>query len=127
MPRAQGRYILRTVLLMSVYVALNVAAIMGAFDRLDRLGRALVAASVALSVALQIWAVFAQIKESDEFIRMMLIKQFLIAAGAAIAISSAWGFAESYAQAPHAPGWFVYILYNACYEITAPFIKSTRL
>lgn len=112
---------------MSVYVALNVAAILGAFDRLDPLGMWLVAASVAVPVALQIWAALAQIKESDEFIRMMLMKQFLIAAGAAISLSSAWGFAESYAHAPHAPGWLVYLLYNACYGLTAPFIRSTRL
>ena len=112
---------------MSIYVALNVAAIFGVFDRLDTLGQSLVAAAVAIPVALQIWAALAQIKESDEFIRMMLMKQFLIAAGAAISLSSAWGFAESYAHAPHAPGWLVYILYNACYGITAPFVKSTRL
>ncbi|MDV6330083.1 hypothetical protein [Asticcacaulis sp. 201] len=127
MPKAQGRYIFRTLLFMSIYVALNVAAILVVFDGLDPLGKALVAACVAVPVALQIWATLAQIKESDEFIRMMLTKQFLIAAGAAISLSSAWGFAESYAHAPHAPGWLVYILYNGCYGLTAPFLKTTRL
>jgi len=127
MQAADTRYIFRTLLFMAIYVALNVSSIFGVFDRLDHLEQYVLSAAVAIPVALQIWASLALIKESDEFVRMMLTKRFLIASGTAIALFSAWGFAESYAHAPHAPGWLIYPLYWGCFGIISPFIKSTRL
>jgi putative oxidoreductase len=74
----------------------------------------------------QIWATLALMKESDEFVRALTAKQFILAAGAAMAIASVWGFGESYADAYHLPAWIIYPLFWACFGVIAPFVRSSR-
>ena len=49
----------------------------------------------------------------------------LLAAGLYMAFTT-WGFLESYAAAPHAPGWLIFALFWLCYGVVTPFIRSTR-
>ena len=123
---AHRRYAVRTAAFMTGYVALNVAAIFGAFDDLQRPGAWVFALAVAAPVAGQIWATLAFMRDSDEFVRALTAKRFILASGLAMALFSAWGFAESYADAPHAPGWLVYALFWACYGLVTPFVRTTR-
>jgi hypothetical protein len=111
---------------MSGYVALNVAAIFGAFDDLTAPGSWAFAAAVAAPIAGQIWATLALMRESDEYVASLLARRFIVAAGIAMALFSAWGFAESYADAPHAPGWLVYALFWAAFGLVTPFVRTTR-
>ncbi len=124
---AHGRYVARTMGFMSVYVAINVAAICGVFDAIQGKPAAwLLAAAVSAPIAGQIWATLSLMRESDEFVRALTAKQFIVAAGVAMGLFSAWGFAESYADAPHAPGWIVYILFWAAFGLISPFIRSSN-
>jgi hypothetical protein len=124
---AHKRYVVRTWGFMGVYIALNIAAILGAFERLEGgPGAWVLALAVSIPIAGQIWATLALMNESDEFVRALTAKQFIVAAGVAMALFSGWGFAESYADAPHAPGWLVYVLFWAAFGVTAPLIKTTR-
>ena len=124
---AHRRYVARTAGFMGVYVLLNIAAILGVLDALDGgPGAWLLALAVSLPIAGQIWATLALMAESDEFVRALTAKQFILAAGVAMGLFSAWGFAESYADAPHAPGWLVYVLFWAALGLTAPFIRTSR-
>lgn len=124
---AHGRYVFRTVAFMSGYVAVNVAAIFGAFDDI---GSPVAAWGLALTVSApvigQIWATLSLMRESDEFVRAVVAKQFILAAGLAMAIASVWGFGESYAAAPHIPAWIIYPLFWACFGVIAPFVKSSN-
>ena len=124
---AHRRYVVRTIAFMSGYVAINVAAIFGAFDDI---GSPVAAWALALAVSApvigQIWATLALMRESDEFVRAVTAKQFILAAGLAMAIASVWGFGESYADAYHLPGWIIYPLFWACFGFVAPVIRSTR-
>ena len=121
------RYTIVTACVMAAYVALNVAAIFGALDGLAPAARVGFAMLVALPIAAQIWITLVTMRDSDEFVRALLARRFIIAAGAAFALFSAWGFAESYAEAPHAPGWMIYPLFWALYGFVAPFVRSTKL
>lgn len=124
---AHRRYVVRTMAFMSGYVAINVAAIFGAFDDIGSPVAAwLLALSVSAPVVGQIWATLALMKESDEFVRALTAKQFILAAGLAMALASVWGFGESYADAPHIPGWIIYPLFWACFGLVAPFVRSSR-
>lgn len=124
---AHRRYVVRTLAFMSGYVAVNVAAIFGAFDDIGSPVAAwALALVVAAPVAGQIWATLALMRESDEFVRALTAKQFIVSAGVAMALFSAWGFGESYADAPHAPGWLIYPLFWAVYGVISPFIKTSR-
>ena len=124
---AHRKYVIRTLSFMAGYVAVNVAAIFGAFDEIHGKPAAWVLALVVSApVAGQMWATLSLMNESDEFVRSLTAKQFIIAAGIAMALFSTWGFAESYADAPHAPGWLIYPLFWGVYGFVAPFIKSSK-
>ncbi|NJC41211.1 fatty acid desaturase [Brevundimonas alba] len=124
---AHQRYVVRTMAFMSGYVAINVAAIFGAFDDISSPVAAwALALAVSAPVIGQIWATLSLLRESDEFVRAVTAKQFILAAGMAMAIASVWGFGESYADAYHLPAWIIYPLFWACFGLTAPFVRNSR-
>ena len=127
MDPAHKRYVIRTNLFMAGYVAVNVAAIFGAFDEI--IGEAagiVLGLAVAAPIAGQLWATLALMNESDEFVRAVTAKRFIIASGLAMALFSAWGFMESYGGAWHAPGWLIYPLFWGLFGLVSPFVKSSR-
>jgi hypothetical protein len=61
-----------------------------------------------LAVASVFYAVGMLILEqTDEFIRMLLIRQNLIATGFAMSIVAVWGFLESFGFVTHVPGFLI--------------------
>ena len=126
MDAAHRRYVFRTLGFMSGYVGINVGAIFGAFDDLQAPGAWLFALAVAAPIAGQLWATLALMHDADEFVRQLTAKRFILASGASMALFSAWGFLESYADAPHVPGWMIYPLFWACFGVLAPFVRTSR-
>lgn len=120
------RYRTRTVVFMSFYVAFNLAAILGAFDGRQPPGTWFLALAISAPVVGQIWATLAFMRDSDEFIRALTARRFILASGLAMAGFTTWGFLESYATAPHAPGWLIFALFWLCYGAVTPFVRSTR-
>ena len=126
MDRAHKRYVIRTNLFMAGYVAVNVAAITGAFDQIIGTSVGVVLGlCVAAPIAGQLWATLALMNESDEFVRALTAKRFIIASGLAMALFSGWGFAESYGGAWHAPGWLIYPLFWGLFGLVSPFVRDT--
>lgn len=124
---AHKRYVFRTIAFMTGYVAINVGTIFGAFDDIaSPVAAWALALAVSAPVIGQIWATLSLMNESDEFVRAVTAKQFILAAGTAMAIASVWGFGESYADAPHIPAWIIYPLFWACFGLIAPFVKSSN-
>ena len=126
MDASQRRYTRRIVAFGGGYVAVNIAAIFGAFDDIGQTAAWVLALAVAAPVAGQLWALLALMRDSDEFVRAVEAKRFILASGGAIALFSAWGFGESYANAPHAPGWLVFPLFWALYGLVSPFVRTSR-
>ena len=124
---AGRRYVIRTMAFMGGYVAVMLATIGGAFDTIQNTPAAwALALTVAAPIAGQIWATLSLMRESDEFVRALTAKQFIIAAGLAMAAAVFWGFGETFAGAPHLPAWLIYPLFWAFYGATAPFIRTTK-
>ena len=124
---AHKRYVVRTMAFMSGYAVVNVAAIFGAFDDIASPVAAWgLALTVSAPVVGQIWATSSLMRESDEFVRAVVAKQFILASGLAMAVASVWGFGESYAAAPHLPAWLIYPLFWGCFGVIAPFVRSTK-
>jgi hypothetical protein len=65
-------------------------------------------------------------RESDEFVRSLTAKQFIVASGLAMAVATFWGFGESFAGAPHIETWLIVPLFWGMYGISAPFIRTSR-
>ena len=125
---AGRRYVVRTMAFMSGYVAINVLAIFGAFDEI--IGRPIawaLALAVAAPVIGQIWATLSLLRDSDEFVRAMLTKVFVIATGLTLAACTVWGFGESYAGAVHIPAWMAYPIFWACFGLVSPFIRTSEV
>ncbi len=71
---------------------------------------------VAILPALPIIGIFAAIgrylvDESDEYLRMLTIRQTLIASGFALSCATVWGFLESFRLAPHVEAFYVAVLW----------------
>lgn len=124
---AGRRYVLRTMAFMVPYVAICVAAMGGVFDELIGKPAAwLLALAVSAPVVGQIWATLSLMRESDEFVRALIARIFILATGLAFAIASVWGFGESFAGAPHLPAWLIYPLFWGCFGLVSPFVRSTN-
>ena len=83
---AGRRYVIRTFAFMIPYALICVAAMGGVFDEL--IGRPAgwaLAAVVSAPVLGQIWATLSLMRESDEFVRAVVAKQFILASGIAMA------------------------------------------
>jgi len=125
--QAQRKYIIRTLAFMGGYIAIMVAVIFGAFDDIQGTPAAwALALTVTAPIVGQIWTTLAAMRDSDEFVRAVMAKQFILASGISMALFTAWGFAESFADAPHAEGWLIYPLFWGAFGLTAPFIKSSN-
>lgn len=126
-PSVERAYVARTFVLMGVYTLINLTAILGFFDGI--LGRSAgwaIAVAVALPVAGQIRATLQLMAQSDEFVRAIVAKCFILAAGTTMVLWTAWGFGETYAAAPHLPGWLVYPIFWAIYALVSPFVRTSR-
>ena len=84
------------------------------------------AAAVSAPVVGQLWATLSLIRESDEFVRAVTAKQFIISAGLAMALATFWGFAETFAAAPHLPGWLVYAAFWGIFGCVTPFVRASN-
>ena len=125
---AHRRYVIRIMAFTIPYVAICVSMMTtDAFDELMGKPAAwILAAAVAAPVIGQIWATLALMRESDEFVRGVTAKQFIVAAGLAMAVAAFWGFGESFAGAPHMQTWLIVPVFWALYGVVSPFIRSSR-
>ena len=124
---AQKRYMRRTMAFMGGYTAVMVAVIFGAFDPIQNTPAAWILALVVTApIVGQIWTSLAFMRESDEFMRAVMAKQFILSSGISMDLFTTWGFGESFANAPHAEGWLIYPLFWAVMGLTAPFLKSSN-
>lgn len=120
------KYRIRAALFMVAYIAVNVAAIFGSFDDMRPPGTWAFSLVVAAPVIGHIWAFLAWMRDSDEFVRALAAKRFVVASGVALAVASVWGFMELYAKAPHISAAMVYPLVWAAFGSVSPFIRTSH-
>lgn len=125
---AGRKYIVRTFAFMIPYMLIcGSMMVTDAFDEI--IGKPagwLLALAVSAPVIGQIWATLSLMRESDEYVRAVIAKQFILSAGLAMAVATFWGFAETFANAPHLPGWLIYAVFWGLYGCVAPFIKASN-
>ncbi len=126
MTHAGRTYVRRTAVFMGLYAVLNIAAIAGLYDQLAPLARWVLAFAVALPLMAHIWAVLDFIRNSDEFVGPLTARRFILSAGIAFGLWSGWGFAESFAAAPHLPGWLIYPLFWAAFALASALVRDTK-
>lgn len=110
---AQRRYTFRVMGLMTAYVALLFLA-NWLFKSGDAVGAAawLIAILPALPIVGVILVIGRLIVElRDEYVRMLLVRQTLIATAVMLAIATAWGFLEDFGLVSHLPAYYAAILW----------------
>lgn len=125
---AHRKYVIRTLAFMIPYMALCISMMVtDAFDEvMGKPSAWLLAAAVSAPVIGQIWATLSLLRDSDEFVRAVTAKQFIVAAGLAMAVATFWGFGETFAGAPHIPAWLIYPLFWAAFGVVSPFIRDSN-
>jgi FtsH-binding integral membrane protein len=114
MKSAAARRYNRSVLWLSVAYVVLLFGISLLFKR--NLLSGPIAYPAALLPALPIIGIFAAIgrfitEETDEYQRMLLIRQTLVATGFALTVATVWGFLESFDLVGHADGYYVAVLW----------------
>lgn len=120
------KYLIRTALFMGGYVAVNLAAITGAFDGMRPPGTWAFALVVSAPVIGQIWALLAWMRDGDEFVRAVMAKRFIVATAVALAVATAWGSMELYAGARHISAAMVFPLFCLAFGLVTPFIRTSH-
>lgn len=105
---AQKRYLKRVAISTSLYmIAIALMVLVENSEGPAQSLRTLVAVLPGLAVIGVFWAVGRLIiEEQDEFIRMLVVRQSLIATGFALSIASIWGFLEQVDAVPHLPAYW---------------------
>lgn len=106
----------RAVLLLSIVYAIFLVAAIIAIERYEVTGP--LAYLLAILPALPIILIFAAIgrylmEESDEYQRMLRVRQALVASGFALSLATAWGFLESFDLAGHVDAYFIAVIWFA--------------
>lgn len=125
--RAHRRYLLRLAAAMAAYLitlALAVRLVGGGI--VDGPLAYLLAILPGLAVAGVFWAVFRLlIEEQDEYVRMLLIQQALVASGFTLTVVTIYGFLETFALVPHVDAfyvavlWFIGLGFGSVYNVAA--------
>jgi hypothetical protein len=84
------------------------------------------AALPGLAIVGQLFVTLRYLRQSDEFVRAMLAKRFIVAATLTFAIFTVWGFLETYAGVGHVPGWWTYVTFWALFGVVSPFVRDSR-
>jgi len=113
--RATRRYNIRVIILSLLYAAFLMGAVYGFKHHLVA---GPIAWIVAVLPALPIVGIFAAIglylvEETDEYVRVMTVRQTLWASGFALTIATIWGFLESFELVHHVEAYWVSILWFA--------------
>ena len=119
---AMRRYT-RSILLLSVAYALILFGTVNFFRNhpgIADLSAYLIAALPALPIVGMV-AVIGRylVEESDEYLRMLMGRQALIATGITLAVATVWGFVEDAGLAPHVPAYHTAVLWFAGFGIGA--------
>ena len=80
----------------------------------------------ALPIGGTIWVFLRYIDESDEFVSAIMSRRFIIATGATLFITTAWGFLQNYAGLWHCDLYLVYMLFWMSFGVVSPFVRSSR-
>ena len=114
MTPAMRRYTYGILLMMTAYVVV-LFAVNYYFDARSPSGPA--AYLAAALPALPIIGVFVLIGRllldlrSDEYVRMLLVRQTLVASGFALTVATVWGFLEAFDLAPHLEAYWFAVLW----------------
>jgi len=122
-----ARYTVEMIVWMALYAACLVGAIL--FIKANRpTGPLLYGLAIlpALPIGGTIVTFLRFIERSDEFIRAIMVKRFLIATGITLFVSTAIGFIENFTETQLVERYLAYPLFWAAFGLITPFIRGSK-
>jgi hypothetical protein len=112
---AVKRYNLRVAAAMAAYiVSLTAALTFVGGGRVTGAGAYLLALLPGVSVAGVFWAIGRLlVEEKDEYMRLLLVRQALVATGFTLSVATMWGFLENFDLVPHVDAFYIAVLWFA--------------
>ncbi len=110
---AQRRYYLRVSAAMAAYIVTLTAALrfVGGGDVTGALAYVL-ALLPGFSVAAVFWAIGRLlVEERDEYLRLLMVRQSLVATGFTLSVTTMWGFLENFDLVPHVDAFYIAVLW----------------
>lgn len=110
---AHRQYVRRLMIAMTAYLVTLMLAIQLVGDRdMDGPAAWVLAALPGLCITSIFWAIGKYlVEEKDEYLRVLLIRQSLIATGFALSLATIWGFLENFGMVEHIPAFYIAILW----------------
>jgi hypothetical protein len=107
------RYLVRLAVAMTFYIITIVLAVaLVAHGGVRGVAAYALAILPGLCLASVFWAIARlMIEQEDEYQRLLLVRQSLVATGFALSIASAWGFLENFKLVPHVDAYYITILW----------------
>ena len=121
---AHKRYLIRLAIAMASYIiTLTIALRFVGGAVVTGPPAYLLALLPGVSVAGVFWAIGKRlVEEQDEYQRMLLVRQSLVASGFALSIATVWGFLENFGLAAHVDAFYLAVLWfsglgvGSCYN-----------
>lgn len=113
-PSAANRAYLRRFIPMMLLYVLVLFAVVWLDDRVAPKGplAALLAVLPALPLIGVVWALGRLlVEETDEYLRSLTVRQFMIATGFMLCVTSIWGFLDAFGAVPHVPMYWAFIIW----------------
>ena len=113
--RAQKRYTKSVILLMASYVLILIGVVMHARNSPLHGPLGYVAGVLPALPVIGVFFVLGRylVDEQDEYLRVQVTRQALVATGFALSIATAWGFLENFGLVPHVYAYYAAILWFA--------------
>ncbi|MGZ3298969.1 MAG: hypothetical protein ACXU8U_09615 [Asticcacaulis sp.] len=80
----------------------------------------------SLPVGATIWVVLRYMEKSDEYVRAVVTRRFVLATGITLFACTAWGFLESFANAPHFDLYYVYVMFWMSFGVICAFVRGAK-
>ncbi len=80
----------------------------------------------ALPIGGTIWTMLRFIEKSDEYIRAMITRRFILATGMTLFVCTVYGFLENYADLQHFDLYYVYVGFWMCFGIVSIFTRGAK-
>jgi hypothetical protein len=112
---AQKRYLIRLAISMGAYMAtLSLALRLVGHGNVTGPLAYLLALLPGISVAGVFWAIGRLlVEESDEYLRVLLVRQTLVATAFTLTLTTMWGFLENFELVSHIDAFYVTVLWFA--------------
>jgi FtsH-binding integral membrane protein len=124
---AYRRYLARVAVAMTLYIiSIFIAVRLVVHGGVGGPAAYALAVLPGLCIVAVFWAVARLIiEQEDEYQRMLLVRQTLVATGFSLSLASVWGFFEAFNLAPHIDAYYVAILWFAGLGVGALYNRLT--